>query len=278
MPSQDDTTIGRGDADTAEAVLAARGLAVSYGGRPILKDVTFSVRKGEIFVVLAAGGGGKTTLFRHLLALEPCPVGAVSVLGQDMGRLSGRPLASLRRQIGAVHQHGALISSLSILENIVLVLSELTDLDRETIPIIARLKLDQVGLLEFETYRPGQLSAGMVLRAAIARALALDPKLVLCDDIFSGVDRRSLRDLKDLVRQLREAFRQTVVILTHGAEPAMEVADRLAVLHRGTVIFCGTPAELSGSAGEATRAILQGEVEDRAMDGADLIDLLVASG
>ena len=116
-----------------------------------------------------------------------------------------------------------------------------------------------------------------MLRAAIARALALDPKILLCDDIFSGVDRRSLRDLKELVRQLRATFRQTLVIMTHSAEPALDVADRVAVLHRGTIVFCGTPAELAGGAGSEVRDILMGEGDDRIMDGRDLIDQLAAN-
>ncbi len=248
-------------------VVSVDGLDVAYNDTAVLQDVRFAVGSREIFVVLAPGAAGKSVLFRHLLALEPPPPGAIRLFGQDLGALSGRRLTELRRRIGAVHQQGGLFSALTVRENVRLPMAELTDLPPSTTDVMVDLKLMRLGLHAAADRLPAELSAAQVQRAAVARALALDPDLLICDDIVSGLDRQALDEIKQLVREVRDAFNLTVVLMMPHGEVAMALADRIAVLDAGRLIGCGAPDELAASGEPRIRQILLGEQGEAAGPG-----------
>ena len=254
-------------------IVEVKGLTVAYGPHAVLNGVDMTVRSGELFAVLSQGGGGKSTLFRHLLALEQIPPGCIWLFGEDIARLRGRALRDLRSKVGAAHQQGALFSSLSVLENVMLPLLELADLDRETVGIISRMKLQQVQLMEFEDLKPAQLSAAMVRRTAIARALALDPKLLLCDDIFSGLDLGSIMEIETLIRDLRQAFQLTIVVMTPNPDVALALADRVGVLYKGEIVAVGTPDEIRTSTLPSVRYLVHGEAIEEDADLTEWIRL-----
>jgi phospholipid/cholesterol/gamma-HCH transport system ATP-binding protein len=240
--------------------IEAERLSVSYNGGPVLREISFSVDYGQLYAVLGQGGSGKSTLFRHLLALERPTAGRVLILGKDVARLKGAELADLRRRVGVAHQGGALLSSLTVVENVMLPLIELLRLDRRTAEAVAERKLRRLGLVERAHLVPARLSRGELKRAEITRAIAVDPLLLVCDDIFSGLDRRTQAAIFRLLRSLRGSSGMTVVIFTPAAEVALDIADRVAVCHRGRFIVEGSPDEIRASPHPGVQEILADHV------------------
>ncbi len=227
--------------------LEAARLGYAFEDRAVLSGIDLAVARGEILAIAAHGGAGKTTLFRLLLGLTRPHAGRVRMFGERIGRLSTRRRIALRRRVGAAYQEGALFASLSLLENVMFPLVELAKLDRETIDIVARMKLQQVELLQFAHLKPDALSAAMTRRATIARAIALDPQLLICDDIFSGLDGRAQLELIELIHMLRDAFSMTVVVLTSQFDIALNLGDRVALLHEGGILASGPVEEIRES-------------------------------
>src|SRR5258707_11355455 len=175
-------------ASRAEPVLSLRNLRVSYGEREILHGISFDVVRGETLVILGGSGSGKSTLLRTLVGLEKPSAGEIWIKGQDLAKTSAEEMDEIRRQIGMSFQGGALFGSMTVGENVALPLREHTKLEDSTIEIILRLKLQQVGLEGFEYYMPAQLSGGMKKRAAVARALAMEPEILFFDEPSAGLD------------------------------------------------------------------------------------------
>ncbi|MBS0569406.1 MAG: ABC transporter ATP-binding protein [Proteobacteria bacterium] len=211
-----------------------------YGRRRILNGVDFSVNAGEIRVIMGGSGSGKSTLLRHLLGLHKPRSGRVRLLGVDIGRASERQMLAVRRQIGVSFQGGALLTSLSVGDNVALPLREHTSLDEATIRIMSRLKLEVVNLGGFQDLMPAQLSGGMVKRAALARAIAMDPKLLFFDEPSAGLDPVVSAELDELILRLRDALRMTIVVVTHELESAFKIADTITVLDQGNILMTGT--------------------------------------
>jgi len=224
-------------------------LSGGYGHRPVLKDVSFQVRRGEIFFIIGGSGCGKSTLLRHLVGLAPPWEGSVHFFGRPF---SDADLATRRiqqRTFGMLFQGGALWSSLSLRQNVALPLEEHTPLTRGEIDDIATLKLAQVGLSGFEDYYPSEISGGMRKRAGLARALALDPAIVFFDEPSAGLDPVTSRKLDDLVREIRDNFGTTIVIVSHELASIFSLADRVVMLdadHQG-IIAEGNPAVLAAT-------------------------------
>jgi phospholipid/cholesterol/gamma-HCH transport system ATP-binding protein len=247
-------------------VIEVENLVTHYGPRLILKGVSLDVREGEIMVIMGGSGSGKSTLLRHLMALETATSGTVRVLGQDIAALDIRELLALRRKMGVAFQGGALFSSMTVGDNIMLPLREHTDLDRKTMEIMTRLKLEVVDLAGFENLMPAELSGGMIKRAAFARAIIMDPRILFCDEPSAGLDPVVSSALDDLILRLRDAMGMAIVVVTHELESAFKIADRVAVLDRGEILFVGTVAELRNHPAERIQNLLNRRMEDDPID------------
>jgi len=228
-------------------VIEVRGLDAWYGRRQVLHAVDFCVAPGEIRVVMGGSGSGKSTLLRHLIGLQKPRSGTVRLLGCDLARAGARELLALRRRIGVSFQGGALFTSMTVGDNVALPLREHTDLDENTIRIMSRLKLEVVNLGGFQDLMPSQLSGGMVKRAALARAIVMDPRLMFFDEPSAGLDPVVSAELDELILQLRDAMRMTIVVVTHELESAFKIADTITVLDQGRVLMTGTVDEVRAS-------------------------------
>ncbi len=247
-------------------VIEVENLVTHYGTRKILDDVSMNVAEGEIMVIMGGSGSGKSTLLRYLMALENQTSGSVRLLGQDIDGLSQQEMFNLRKKIGVAFQGGALFSSMTVGENIMLPLYEHANLDTMTMEIMARMKLEVVDLAGFEDLMPAELSGGMIKRAAFARAVIMDPKLLFCDEPSAGLDPVVASALDDLILKLRDALQMTVVVVTHELESVFKIADRVTVLDRGQILFIGTVDELRNNKSERIQNLLNRRPEDETID------------
>ncbi len=252
--------------DTRRKVIEVEDLVTHYGTRMILKGVTMDVREGEIMVIMGGSGSGKSTLLRHLMALETATSGTMRILGQEISELGLREVLSLRKKLGVAFQGGALFSSMTVGENIMLPLYEHTNLDGKTMEIMARLKLEVVDLAGFEDLMPAELSGGMIKRAAFARAIIMDPRILFCDEPSAGLDPVVSSALDDLILKLRAAMGMAIVVVTHELESAFKIADRITVLDRGEILFIGTVAELRNHPSTRIQNLLNRRMEDEPVD------------
>ncbi|MGI5869656.1 MAG: ABC transporter ATP-binding protein [Kiritimatiellia bacterium] len=235
------------------AVIEVEGLDAGYEARAILRDVNLAVRRGEVLVLLGGSGCGKSTLMRHMIGLNPPLAGRVKVLGEVFAEAGVETPDEVRNRIlphiGVMYQGGALFGAMTLLENVRLPLEELADLPRGLMDEIARLKLEQVGLGAFADYFPSEISGGMQKRAAIARAMALDPEVLFLDEPSAGLDPLTSAGLDELILAIREAFGTTVVMVTHELPSIFTVADRAVYLDRATmgILDEGDPRDLRDS-------------------------------
>ncbi len=245
--------VGGGSGSTA--LLQAEDLWLSAGGRPVLREVSFEVTHAEVLVVVGPSGSGKSTLLRHLAGLERPGRGHVRVQGEDLHAGDEAMQQRLRRRQGVMFQSGALWSSMTVGENLMLPIRLFTDLDERALRERAQALLERVGLADAFALMPAQLSGGMRKRAALARALALDPPLLLLDEPGSGLDPLSAQRLDELVLELRHHLGKAVVMVTHEIRSVRAVADRALYLDdkEMTMAAIGTPEELAGHASGVVR-------------------------
>ncbi|MBI2801476.1 MAG: ATP-binding cassette domain-containing protein [Gammaproteobacteria bacterium] len=247
-----------------------------YGSRRILDDVSLRVGYGEIMVIMGGSGSGKSTLLRHMLALNKLAAGSIRVLGLNIARATGEELHKLRRDIGVAFQSGALLSSLTVGENVALPLREHTDLNDNIVQISAKLKLEVVNLGGFDQLYPAQLSGGMIKRAALARALAMDPKLLFFDEPSAGLDPVVSSELDDLILKLRNSLKMTIVVVTHELESAFKIADRITVLDHGRILISGTVDEVRNSTIARVQDLLQRRSRPSELSADDYLERLTA--
>jgi phospholipid/cholesterol/gamma-HCH transport system ATP-binding protein len=220
-------------------------LTTYYGARRILDRASLEVKAGETMVILGGSGTGKSTLLRHLIGLESPPAsGHIYIKGRDIYAMSEDEFNLVRQKIGMAFQGAALFNSMTIEDNVALPLRELTNLEDSTIRIVARMKLEQVGLSGVESYLPSQLSGGMKKRAGVARAMAMDPEILLFDEPSAGLDPITAAGLDQLILKLKQAFHMTIVVVTHEMPSAALIADRVAMMNRGKVVAVGTLEEV----------------------------------
>jgi len=226
--------------------LEVRDLKMAYGDRVIMQDLTFQVRRGEIFVIMGGSGSGKSTLLKHLIGLKKPAKGEILFDGEDFGGADAKARKAMLRRMGVLYQNGALWSGLTLAENVALPIEEYTELGPDAIAEIVALKLALVGLRGFGSYYPVEISGGMRKRAALARAMALDPEVLFFDEPSSGLDPITASRLDDLILQLRRSFGATIVVVSHDLSSIFKIADRalfLDIEHK-TMTALGSPAEL----------------------------------
>jgi phospholipid/cholesterol/gamma-HCH transport system ATP-binding protein len=235
---QNMTTRGDGDADEFRVVLD--GVHLKLGDRQVFQGLSCGFPRGQISVVLGGSGGGKSTMLRLIGGLLRPDQGSVRVAGRDMGRLSKAGLFEQRRRIGMLFQHGALLDSMTLFDNVALPLREHSRLSEADIAAEVGRRLDAVGLPGTETLYPRQLSGGMVRRAALARAIVMDPEIVLCDEPFSGLDPVNVRRIESLLVDLNRQLHITMILTSHHVGSTLRMADRIVYLQDG-VASSGTP-------------------------------------
>ena len=247
-------------------VIEVRDLVTHYGTRQILNGVSVDIVEGEIMVIMGGSGSGKSTFLRHLMALQRPTSGTIKILGKDVWELPQKDLFDLRTKLGVTFQGGALFSSMTVGENIMLPLFEHTKLDRMTMEIMARMKLEVVDLAGFEDLMPSELSGGMIKRAAVARAIIMDPRILFFDEPSAGLDPVVSSQLDDMILRLRDAMGMTICVVTHELESAFKIADRITVLDKGDVLFVGTVAELKSHPSERIQNLLNRRSEEAEID------------
>jgi len=239
-------------------MIEVRDIVKRYGARTVLDGVTFATEPKKVTYIFGTSGGGKSTLLKTMIgALRP-DSGTVWFDGRRIDGLADRDLDSYRKKIGVLFQHGALLSSLTVGENVALPMQENTTLDDTIIRIMVKMKLELVGLRDFEDLYPSQLSGGMQKRVALARALALDPSLVFFDEPTSGLDPVMTSVITKLITDLNRLLGITCIVVTHAVEEALRTADRILLLYRGSVLAAGTPQEIRESQDPVVRQFISG--------------------
>jgi phospholipid/cholesterol/gamma-HCH transport system ATP-binding protein len=248
--------------NVGDDVISVRGLTMGFGERVIMRDLDFTVHRGEIFVVMGASGSGKTTLLRHLLGLQEPAAGEVRYGDESFTRAPQDVRERILRRAGVLFQGSALWTSMTLAENVALPLEQFTSLRASSVRAVVRLKLSLVGLRGFEDYYPWELSGGMQKRAGLARAISLDPELLLIDEPSASLDPPTARRLDALIVQLRDALGTTAVVVTHDVATILGIATRALFLDGESqrAIAEGSPSELRESGPAQVRAFFEGSV------------------
>ena len=240
-------------------VIDVHGLCVGYGRTVVLRDLEFSVRRGEVFGILGGSGCGKSTLLKHLIGLYPVTHGSAKIFGTELAGINEKDKRALQRRFGVTYQNGALFGSMTVGENVALPLEEFTDYSPREIREKVEDKLEQVGLLDAINKMPSELSGGMCKRAGLARAMALDPELLFFDEPSAGLDPITSVALDELILSLKERNGTTIVIVTHELSSIFKIVDNAIMLNKGRkgIVDRGNPVYLKEhSADEWVRAFL----------------------
>ncbi len=261
---------GTGLGQTKSGIIVVENLTVGYGETVVLKDINFSVEPGEILTILGASGCGKSTLLKSMAGLVQPMTGRIWVAGQEItGENAEEALTAARQHIGVLFQSGALFESLTVAENVALLLQEFTDLPPELIKTMVQLKLDLVDLSQHAHLMPGELSGGMKKRAGLARSMVLDPKILFCDEPASGLDPATAREVDALLLELNAFLGITLVVVTHDLASIDNLAGRSIMLDAASkgIIASGPVAALKASDNSVVRSFFQRQVVERPKEG-----------
>lgn len=257
-----------------ENVVEVRDLLVRYGDRTILDHISLDIRRGEVLVLLGGSGAGKSTLFRHLTGLEKPLSGTIRIKGVDIVRCSEEELNYVRGFIGVSFQNAALFQSMTVSENVAFPLLERTRLADSTIAEVVLLKLAQVGLVHFGGYYPSQLSGGMLKRASVARATALDPEILFFDEPSADLDPITAAGIDELILYLKNALQMTVLVVSHELQSAFRIADRLAFLRDARLVAIGSKESIIRSTDPWVRCFLDRVPDKTSDDKTELLEQL----
>jgi phospholipid/cholesterol/gamma-HCH transport system ATP-binding protein len=257
-------------------MISLRDLRVRYGDREILHGITMEVKRGETLVILGGSGSGKSTLLRTLVGLEKPSSGEIWLRGKNIAAISDEEMDEIRRKMGMSFQSGALFGSMTVGENVGLPLREHTKLENSTIEIMTRLKLEQVGLAGFEDYFPSELSGGMKKRAAVARALSMDPEILFFDEPSAGLDPIIAAGIDQLILELKQAFHMTIIVVTHELASAWLIADQMVYIDKGYIIAQGTPAQMKANPLPRVRQFFDRVAEPEVEQEMDYLQMLTA--
>jgi len=242
----------------SEPIIQVRNLIKSFDGRIVLDGINLTVEKGKVTAIMGGSGCGKSTLLRHLIGVIRPDSGEIFVRGKDITKLDETGMEDYRKHFGMLFQMGALLNSLSVHDNIALPLREHTKLDEKIIGMMIKMKLELVGLRDFEHLKPSQLSGGMQKRVALARAIALDPEIVFYDEPTSGLDPVVSGVIDELIMNLSRGMNITSVVVTHDTRSAFKIAHKMVVLFRGKVVAEGTPEEIQNSSDPLVQQFIAG--------------------
>src|ERR1700683_3408050 len=262
------------DTTQNEPMISVRDLRVNYGEREILHGISFDVQRGETIAILGGSGSGKSTLLRTMVGLERPTSGQIWLRGKNIAVLSRSEMDEVGKQIGRSVQGSALLGSMTVGENVALPLREHTKLEDSTIDIILRLKLDQVGLAGFEDFMRSVLRGGMTKRAAVARALAMDPEILFFDEPSAGLDPIIAAGVDQLILELKKAFHMTIIVVTHELASAFLIADRMVLIDKGNVVAIGTTEEMRDSNQPRVRQFLDRVAEPEVSRELDYLQML----
>ena len=229
-----------------QTIIQVHGFTAAYDGQVVLDGLNFEVYAGEVFAILGGSGSGKSTLLKHMIGLYKPTAGRILIEGDDIAAAEGEARLRILRKFGVMFQSGALFGSMTLIENVALALEEFTDLPPEAIRLIAHMKLERVGLGGVADRMPAELSGGMQKRGAIARAMALDPRLLFLDELSAGLDPATSAELDQLVLSLARSLKITFVVVTHELPSIFTIADRVIMLDkkRRGIVAVGNPREL----------------------------------
>lgn len=244
-----------------KTVIKVEDLVKTFGGRRVLNGVNLEIAEGETFVVMGGSGCGKSTLLRHLIGSLKPDSGRVLIKDKDITQISEAELDEIKKRFGMLFQSSALLDSLSVEENVSLPLKEHTKLSPEIIKIMVKMKLSLVGLRGFENHMPSEISGGMKKRVGLARAIAMDPDIVFYDEPSAGLDPVVAAVIDKLILDLSKKLLITSVVVTHDMQSVFRIADRVAMLHKGTVLEVGTPKEIKNSSNPIVQQFISGNVE-----------------
>ena len=228
--------------------------------RPILKNITMNVPRGKITAIMGGSGSGKTTILRLISGQIQAEHGIVNVFGENLRNLSAANTHEIRKKLGLLFQLGALFTDMNVAQNVAFPLQEHSNLPQSFINKIVAMKLEAVGLTGTQDLMPNQLSGGMARRVALARAIALDPELMLYDEPFTGLDPISLNTIAMLIKKLNTSLKQTAVLVTHDIAATMEIADYIYFMANGEIIAHGTPEEIKSTTNPAVKQFINGEI------------------
>lgn len=264
-----------------EIAIKVRHLRRVAGGRVILDDINLDVYKGETLVILGGSGSGKSTMLRLMIGTIPSNGGTINVFGKNICAMTEEELREYRKTVGVLFQSGALYNSMSVGDNVALPMRQHTDLPEETIGITVKLYLELVGLRQHAEKLPSELSGGMKKRAGLARALALDPKVLFYDEPSAGLDPVTSAQIDQLIIALSRKLGVTSVVVTHEMDSAFRIADRMVLLDQGKFVAIGTPEEMQNSTDPLVKQFVHGLAEGpmtERQNAAGYIDDLLSGG